>query len=184
MSLVQDVSARVEAAQQLLHFATHDPLTGLGNRRVLTERLSHALARAERTGEAIAVLFIDLDGFKRVNDVYGHSAGDEVLREVASRVRGVVRESDFVARLGGDEFVVLLETGVDADTPKVIADRVFEALKPSFKFESGNATIGASIGIAMHPPLSNLAVDLIRRADAAMYAAKSAGKGCMRFAEA
>jgi diguanylate cyclase (GGDEF)-like protein/PAS domain S-box-containing protein len=184
MSLVQDVSARVEAAQQLLHFATHDTLTGLGNRRVLTERLSRSLARAERTGEAVAVLFIDLDGFKHVNDVYGHLAGDEVLRDVAARLKGVARASDFVARLGGDEFVILLETDMKTDTASIVVERVFAALATPFRFSEGEATIGASIGVAMHPPLSNLAADLIRRADAAMYAAKSAGKGCVRFAEA
>jgi diguanylate cyclase (GGDEF)-like protein/PAS domain S-box-containing protein len=184
MALVQDVSTRVEAAQQLLHFATHDPLTGLGNRRVLTERLSHALARAERTGEAVALLFIDLDGFKHVNDAFGHAAGDEVLCEVAQRLRGLTRQSDFVARIGGDEFVILLETDVTAEAPTLCAQRVFDALAAPIAFATGEARVGASIGIAMHPPLSNLAADLIRRADAAMYTAKSAGKGCVRFAEA
>ncbi len=184
MSLVQDVSSRVEAAQQLLHFATHDVLTGLGNRRALTERLVQAIARAERTGEAVAVLFIDLDGFKQVNDVHGHSAGDEVLREVAIRLKAIARSSDFVARLGGDEFVILLDTDVGAETAALVAERVLTVLAPPIALSTGAAPIGASIGIAMHPPLSNLAVDLIRQADAAMYSAKRAGKGCIRFAEA
>lgn len=184
MSLVEDISSRVEAAAQLLHFATHDSLTGLGNRRVLTDRLTHCLTRAERTGEAVALLFIDLDGFKHVNDVYGHSAGDEVLREVAKRLQRVARQTDFIARMGGDEFVILLEGGVEIDTPSRVAERVLEALRPPIAFPGGNAVIGASIGIAVHPPLSNLAVDLIRRADAAMYSAKKAGKGCVRFASA
>lgn len=184
MSLVQDVSARVEAAQQLLHFATHDVLTGLGNRRALTERLVQGIARAERTGAAVAVLFIDLDGFKQVNDVYGHSAGDEVLREVAARLKAIARSSDFVARLGGDEFVVLLDVDVDVETAPVVAERILAALAPPIRLSVGEAQIGASIGIAKHPPLSNRAVDLIRQADAAMYSAKRAGKGCIRFAEA
>ena len=184
MALVQDVSVRVEVAQQLLHIATHDTLTGLANRRMLTERLSHALTRAERTGEAVAVLFIDLDGFKRVNDEYGHGAGDDVLRDVATRLRGVARGSDFVARLGGDEFVILLDTDVHPGSPSMLAERVFDALSAPCRFAGGEAPIGASIGVAMHPPLSNLAADLIRRADAAMYEAKSAGKGCVRYASA
>ena len=184
MALVQDVSARVEAAQQLLHIATHDTLTGLANRRMLTERLSHALARAERTGEAVAVLFIDLDGFKSVNDKHGHGAGDEVLRDVATRLRRIARTTDFVARLGGDEFVILLDTDVHPGSPSMLAERVFDALSAPCRFTGGEAPIGASIGVAMHPPLSNLAADLIRRADAAMYEAKSAGKGCVRYAMA
>ncbi len=184
MALVQDVSARVEAAQQLLHIATHDTLTGLANRRMLTERLSHALARAERTGEAVAVLFIDLDGFKSVNDKHGHGAGDEVLRDVAMRLRRIARATDFVARLGGDEFVILLDTDVHPGSPSMLAERVFDALSAPCRFTGGEAPIGASIGVAMHPPLSNLAADLIRRADAAMYEAKSAGKGCVRYATA
>ncbi len=184
MALVQDVSARVEAAQQLLHIATHDTLTGLANRRMLTERLSHALARAERTGEAVAVLFIDLDGFKSVNDRHGHGAGDEVLRDVATRLRRIARATDFVARLGGDEFVILLDTDVHPGSPSMLAERVFDALSAPCRFTGGEAPIGASIGVAMHPPLSNLAADLIRRADAAMYEAKSAGKGCVRYAMA
>ena len=184
MALVQDVSARVEAAQQLLHIATHDTLTGLANRRMLTERLSHALARAERTGEAVAVLFIDLDGFKSVNDKHGHGAGDEVLRDVATRLSRIARATDFVARLGGDEFVILLDTDVHPGSPSMLAERVFDALSAPCRFTGGEAPIGASIGVAMHPPLSNLAADLIRRADAAMYEAKSAGKGCVRYAMA
>lgn len=183
-ALVQDVSARVEAAEQLLHIATHDTLTGLANRRMLTDRLSHALARAERTGDAVALLFIDLDGFKRVNDLYGHAAGDEVLIDVANRLRGVARGSDFVARLGGDEFVILLDADVHPGSPSSLAERVFEALSPPCCFKGGDAIVGASIGVAMHPPLSNLAADLIRRADAAMYEAKSAGKGVVRYATA
>ena len=181
-ALVQDVSARVEAAEQLLHIATHDTLTGLANRRMLTERLSHALARAERTGEAVALLFIDLDGFKGVNDLHGHAVGDAVLIDVADRLRRAARGSDFVARLGGDEFVILLDTDVHPGSPSSLAERVFEALSLPCRFAGGEAIIGASIGVAMHPPLSNLAADLIRRADAAMYEAKSAGKGCVRYA--
>jgi diguanylate cyclase (GGDEF)-like protein/PAS domain S-box-containing protein len=182
MALVQDISAREEAAQQLLHIATHDNLTGLGNRRMLTERLSHSLERAKRTGDAVALLFIDLDGFKHVNDAYGHGAGDEVLKTVAQRLKGAARACDFLARLGGDEFVILMDTDVVAAAPGLLSERIFAALSEPCRFEGGEGKVGASIGVAMHPPLSNLAADLIRRADAAMYEAKTAGKGRVRYA--
>ena len=182
MCLVQDISEREEAAQQLLHVATHDPLTGLANRRSLTDRLSHSLARAKRTGEAVALLFIDLDGFKRVNDVYGHGAGDEVLKVVASRLRNVIREVDFIARIGGDEFVILMDINVAPGSSNALSERIFAWLSTPCQFTGGEAHIGASIGVAMHPPASNLAEDLIRQADAAMYEAKTSGKGCVRFA--
>ena len=184
MALVQDVSAREEAARQLLHIATHDPLTGLANRRMLTDRLSHSLERAQRTGEPVALLFIDLDGFKRVNDVFGHNAGDEVLKTVAARLKSAARASDFIARLGGDEFVILMDASVTEVAPSQLSERIFATLAAPCEFEGGAGQVGASIGVAMHPPLSHLAADLIRRADAAMYDAKTAGKGCVRYATA
>jgi diguanylate cyclase (GGDEF)-like protein/PAS domain S-box-containing protein len=182
MALVEDVSARVLAQEQLRHVAQHDSLTGLPNRSGLAERLASSLARAHRTGEPVALLFIDLDGFKAVNDEFGHASGDEVLCEITRRLTLAVRETDVVARYGGDEFVVLLDTEVQAGTPDVVGDRVFAALAIPCAFSNGQAVIGASIGAAMHPPLPNDANDLIKHADAAMYAAKQAGKGCMRHA--
>ncbi len=184
MALVEDISLRVKAEAQLRHIALHDQLTGLPNRSALAERLIAALTRANRTHERVALLFIDLDGFKRVNDIYGHASGDETLREVARRLLLAVRDTDVVARIGGDEFVVLLETEVLEGTPDLVCTRIFGALQPVIRFANGEAPIGASIGIAMHPPLLAVADDLLKRADAAMYEAKHAGKGCVRYAVA
>ncbi len=170
------------ANEQLRMLAMHDPLTGLPNRNSLNERLTDALTRAARSRDPVAVLFIDLDGFKRVNDEYGHAAGDEVLREVARRLPQALRATDMVARFGGDEFVVLLDTEVRDDTPQRICQRIFDLLEAPIVFTQGQASIGASIGVAQHPPLPNNPDELLKRADAAMYLAKQAGKGCVRQA--
>ncbi len=182
MALVEDVSGRVQAAQQLRDLALRDTLTGLPNRRALTDRLVASLIRSQRTREPVALLFIDLDGFKRVNDEFGHAAGDEVLREVAIRLLNAVRESDVVARLGGDEFVVLLDTEVHLGVPELVCQRIFEALMTPCEFPGGQAEVGASIGVAMEPTPPDYAGELLKRADAAMYEAKRAGKGCVRYA--
>lgn len=192
MSLVQDVSARVQAAEQLRYIAEHDSLTGLPNRAALHAQVDRALRRAARTMEFVALLFIDLDGFKAVNDTYGHGAGDEVLKEVARRLKGCVRGSDTVARLGGDEFVVLLEGDVTEGTPQSVGNRILASLKVPFFFSAGyggsniqrdgEALLGASIGIATHPPTESHADSLFKRADGAMYAAKRSGKGRVCFA--
>ncbi len=193
MSLVQDVSARVQAAEQLRYIAEHDSLTGLPNRSVLHSHVDRALRRARRTMELVALLFIDLDGFKAVNDTYGHGAGDEVLREVARRLKGCVRATDTVARLGGDEFVVLLEGDVSPETPALVGARILKSINLPFHFTAGfggagilregQAQLGASIGVAMHPPLESHVDSLFKRADAAMYAAKRSGKGRVCIAD-
>jgi diguanylate cyclase (GGDEF)-like protein/PAS domain S-box-containing protein len=170
------------ANEKLRILALHDPLTGLPNRNSLDERLAGALTRANRSHDPVAVLFIDLDGFKRVNDEFGHAAGDEVLCEVARRLQLAVRATDVVARFGGDEFVVLLDTEVRDDTPDRVCQRIFAQLQAPCVFAQGQAQIGASIGIAQHPPLPNQSDELLRRADAAMFEAKRAGKGCVRVA--
>jgi diguanylate cyclase (GGDEF)-like protein/PAS domain S-box-containing protein len=193
MSMVQDVSARVQAAEQLRYIAEHDSLTGLPNRSVLHSLVDRALQRARRTRELVALLFIDLDGFKLVNDTYGHAAGDEVLKEVARRLRVSVRATDTVSRLGGDEFVVLLEGDVSEETPAAVGERILKTFGSAFHFSAsyggvaiqrdGQARLGASIGIAKHPPLESHVDSLFKRADAAMYAAKRAGKGRVCIAE-
>jgi diguanylate cyclase (GGDEF)-like protein/PAS domain S-box-containing protein len=169
------------ANEQLRVLALNDQLTGLPNRNALNERLAVALTRANRSHDPVAVLFIDLDGFKRVNDAFGHAAGDEVLREVAKRLLLAVRATDVVARYGGDEFVVLLDTEVRDDTPDRVCQRIFAQLQAPCVFAQGQAQIGASIGVAHHPPAPN-PEELIKRADAAMFEAKRAGKGCVRVA--
>ncbi len=176
MSLVEDVSARVAAESQLRRMALHDQLTGLHNRASLEERVASALARAQRSGAAVSLLFVDLDGFKSINDRHGHAAGDRVLSEVATRLLGCVRAADTVARLGGDEFVILLEPDDHAEGPDVVVERIFAALGSDIDVGGDKATIGASIGIAQHPSGPCTAADLLKSADAAMYEAKRAGK--------
>ena len=183
MSLIEDVSSRSMAADRLRYIAEHDSLTGLPNRGTLQGLLERALTRARRTHDMLAVLFIDLDGFKAVNDRYGHEIGDKVLCEVARRLKTAVRDTDTVARLGGDEFVVLLDTKVDLETADVVSGRIMTAVKKPYSFAHGDsnlpgvAVVGTSIGIAAHPPLAPDAKVLMRAADAAMYQAKQAGKG-------
>ena len=177
MSLLQNTTARTLAEAQLQQMASHDPLTGLCNRRALTERVDQAISRARRGGAPLALLFIDLDGFKRVNDQYGHGVGDEVLCEVARRLLSITRQSDVVARLGGDEFVLLVESEVSTASINVLCDRIVQTLVSPCRFSGGETLVGASIGIALCPPALSDTVELMRIADAAMYEAKRSGKG-------
>jgi diguanylate cyclase (GGDEF)-like protein len=159
--------------EDAIHQAFHDSLTGLPNRLLLIDRLDHALARAARVNTQTAVLFIDLDTFKTVNDSLGHAAGDELLREAAARLLDCVRSADTAARFGGDEFVVLLED-VDEDRVARVANRILEAMSEPFKVRNRQVFIGASIGIAVG---GDQADDLLRNADLALYRAKAKGKG-------
>lgn len=172
LGLAQDVTSRVEAEEQLRQAAVHDALTGLPNRSSLAARLEHAILRVNRSGDRLALLFIDLDRFKKVNDTLGHAAGDEVLRQAAARIRTCVREVDTVARLGGDEFVVLLETDVRLDTPSIIADRIRGAFDASFQWKAIDVKCGASIGISLYPDHARDPAQLLATADEAMYRAK------------
>jgi diguanylate cyclase (GGDEF)-like protein/PAS domain S-box-containing protein len=185
MCLIEDETDRVHATEQVRQMAVRDYLTGLANRTALLDRVSHAIESSKRLGQPVFVMFIDLDGFKHINDRYGHASGDEVLREVAQRLLRAVRVTDTVARIGGDEFVILVEGGdlVD-DAPNQIAQRVLDALKSPCDFSLGSSTVGASIGIAKHPSSARSATDLVHQADLAMYEAKRAGSGVVRFASA
>jgi len=184
MSLVEDVTARVAAESQLRWMATHDQLTGLRNRAAMEERAALALARVRRSGATVTLIVVDLDGFKPVNDRLGHAAGDRVLIEVARRLTTCVRSTDTVARVGGDEFVILLEPGDCGEGVDTIVNRVFAALAPPIDVGNGSASVGASIGIAQHPPGPDSAADLLKCADAAMYEAKRDGKGRAKHAAA
>jgi diguanylate cyclase (GGDEF)-like protein/PAS domain S-box-containing protein len=175
LSLAQDVTARVEAEEQLQQAAVLDALTGLPNRNSLAARLEHAILRVNRSGDRLALLFIDLDRFKKVNDTLGHAAGDEVLRQAAARIRACVREVDTVARLGGDEFVVLLETDVRPDTPSIIGDRVRASFDSPFLWKSTEVTCGASVGMSLYPDHARDPATLLASADEAMYRVKNAG---------
>ena len=185
MSLVQNITARTLAEAQLQQMATRDSLTGLCNRRAFTERLEQSVSRSKRKNaeaNALALLFIDVDDFKRVNDLYGHGVGDEVLCEVARRLLSITRQADVVARLGGDEFVVLSDTDVSTASVRALCDRITETLAPPCTFTGGEAYVNVSIGIALSPPAVSDAVELMRVADAAMYEAKRAGKSRVQVA--
>lgn len=171
-----------KAHEKLIFRQAHfDALTGLPNRALARDRLEQAIARARRNGEAIFLLFVDLDGFKEVNDLYGHDAGDELLREVAERLRQCVRTTDTVARLGGDEFLILVEGAATATVADRIADAALVALRRPFTVKGERAQVSASIGIASFPADAEEAETLMRLADTAMYAAKEAGKNRIRF---
>jgi diguanylate cyclase (GGDEF)-like protein len=174
-SLVDDELARRQ--QELVFMATHDALTGLPNRTLILDRAEQLIARARRDRQLCAALFIDLDGFKAVNDGLGHRAGDELLRSVAARLESTIRDADTLGRLGGDEFVILVEGVALAAGPELVAERILDALKQPFEIDdahSGRVAITASIGIALGE--DHNATDLLRDADIAMYRAKLAGK--------
>ena len=177
----RDVTAQKELQAQLQHNAFHDGLTGLANRALFADRLEHALARTDRIAAPVAVLFVDLDDFKAVNDGSGHLAGDELLVAVAERLRQVLRPGDTIARLGGDEFAVLIEDASEPGRPEVAARRLLAALADPFALpgeaEGTGVRITASIGIALGAAGQHDAAELLRHADVAMYAAKAAGKG-------
>ena len=170
----RDVTEQVALQQRLSHQAFHDPLTDLANRTLFRDRVEHALDRRERLDKSIAVLFLDIDNFKTINDSLGHSVGDQLLIGVADRLRSCVRPGDTAARLGGDEFAILLEDPGSAD---VVADRIREALSTQFEIDGKELFVTASIGISVSQLSQGVADELLRNADAAMYVAKSRGKG-------
>jgi diguanylate cyclase (GGDEF)-like protein/PAS domain S-box-containing protein len=175
--MVQDVTERKTLEAELLHQAFHDPLTELANRALFRDRVDHALARNSRESERIAVLFLDLDNFKAVNDTQGHAAGDELLEIVAARLLNATRGCDTVARLGGDEFAVLLEHVHAGDGAEVVAERIASGLRNPVETASGRTVaVSASIGIAVSRA-GDGTEELLRNADVAMYAAKSRARG-------
>ena len=177
--VVENAALRATEQQrldELAHQAFHDSLTELPNRALFADRLGLALARTERRKVAVAVLFLDLDDFKPINDRFGHDAGDRLLRAVAERVRACVRPEDTVARLGGDEFTVLLEDIVDVRYAIGVAERIEEALREPFPIDGHEATVTASIGIAVSSGRDATPEDLMRNSDQAMYQAKRKGR--------
>jgi diguanylate cyclase len=184
LSLTRQLENRVEArTAELRHRAFHDPLTDLPNRALFNEHLINAVHRRGRAGQSLAVLFVDLDGFKRVNDLYGHTTGDKLLRAVANRLTRALRTADTVARLGGDEFAVLLEGPPMASNPDAAAQRVLRALERPLRIGPHRITVGASIGIAVDANGDETAEELLRNADLAMYTAKAkGGRHAERFA--
>jgi diguanylate cyclase (GGDEF)-like protein len=180
-SLIVD-SARLRQAEQqhveqLTQQAFSDALTGLPNRPYLMDQAAHAVERAGATGGRLALLLLDLDGFKQVNDTAGHHAGDELLRMVGERLLATVRDDDLVARLGGDEFAILLGREPDEKRAMAVAERIWDRLLEPFEIDGRRIVIGASLGVALFPDDSVDIATLMRAADAAMYRAKRRGGG-------
>ncbi len=169
---------RVE--RELEHLATHDPLTGLRNRRYLHQALTQALTHAESTGEGLALLYIDLDGFKAANDRAGHDAGDRVLQEVATRLTRALRQGDIAARVGGDEFLILLPGCRDANAAREVADTLRDRLRDVFLLAGHPFQLDASVGIACYPVDGEDPGTLLAHADRAMYAVKRPAPGITR----
>ena len=176
LASARDVTERVALEKRLEHQALHDGLTGLPNRALFLDRLGHALERSGRSGRRIAVLFLDLDNFKYVNDSLGHEAGDELLVEVGRRLPRCMRAGDTAARLGGDEFVVLLEEIEGETEAQRVALRIAEGLEAPFLVARQEVFVTASLGLAVGVPKEDEPEDLLRSADIAMYAAKREGK--------
>jgi diguanylate cyclase (GGDEF)-like protein/PAS domain S-box-containing protein len=180
VSVSRDISERKNAEIELTFLASHDPLTMLANRVLLVDRLMLELAHARRNGHQVAVLMIDIDGFKTVNDTLGHEFGDGLLREVADRVQSCVREVDTVARLGGDEFVVVLGAVERLDHVEKVADRILQLVRKPVVLPGGTCSISVSIGISTYPTDGDVASALIKRADEALYRVKAEGKDAFR----
>ncbi len=171
-----EIKHREQLEKIMKHMATHDELTGLANRVLLKDRLSTAIAFHQRQALKMAVLFIDLDGFKNINDTYGHDVGDELLQQVALRLQGCVRSSDTVVRFGGDEFVLLLTGLHSPNEAAYVAEKVLKLMQKEFELSKTNAFIGCSIGVAMYPDDGDNDTDLLKIADTMMYKVKAAGK--------
>jgi len=175
------LSEHKSTAARLRELASSDPLTGLTNRNLLYDRAGQALVHSHRTGSKIAFLFLDLDAFKPINDALGHAAGDQVLKEVANRLKGCVRESDTVARVGGDEFMVLLTELKTKDEAASIAEKITRTLSRVIHVGAEQCYVGVSIGISIYPDDGNSVEALVQQADQAMYQAKESGKGHSEF---
>jgi len=167
--------------ERLIFDARHDALTGLPNRTLAEDRLEQALARAQRRKQLFAVLCIDLDGFKGVNDSLGHHAGDELLRVAATRLRARIRHSDTLARIGGDEFLAVIEECSSDAAARAVGESLISALQEPITLEGKTVSISGSIGIAVYPTDGKHATELKRNADQAMYRAKASGRGQICF---
>ncbi|NQU59603.1 MAG: sensor domain-containing diguanylate cyclase [Rhodospirillales bacterium] len=176
-----DITQLKEAEAKIQELANRDALTGLPSRRLFSDRIQKAMARAKRAETDMAVLFIDLDGFKAVNDTLGHEAGDEVLKEVSERLRGCIRKPDTAARIGGDEFIIIIEHQ-HAEGATTVGQRVVERINKPIKVQGGTADIGASVGIAFYPKDGETEDELMKAADKAMYKVKKGSKGAVGVA--
>ncbi len=179
--LQDEVFERLQAEQRIWHIAHHDALTGLPNRALLHDRLQHALTQAARKRGRVGVMFLDLDRFKTINDSLGHEIGDELLKEVARRLRMTVRAVDTVARLGGDEFIIVLQDLADVDDAARVAEKIIAGFVPPAQIAGHELRISTSIGISLYPEDGDEAYALMKRADTAMYNAKRSGRNQFHF---
>ncbi len=177
VTALRDIRERRQSEERIRFLAHHDPLTRLANRAKLHDNLQRALEAAEKTEAPLAIICLDLDGFKGVNDTLGHAAGDQLLCGVAERLRQNLRDSDIVARLGGDEFAILQTSGSQPENAVAIARRLLDCLKPEFDFDGQAVNIGTSAGIAIYPSDGVTATELMKNADIALYRAKEQGRG-------
>jgi diguanylate cyclase (GGDEF)-like protein/PAS domain S-box-containing protein len=177
----RDVTDRKVIQQRIQHLAYHDNLTGLPNRSLLQDRLAHAIARAERSNRKVAVLFIDLDNFKNINDTLGHDVGDELLRQVSRRLTECVRLEDTIARHGGDEFIMLLDSLEDSRAASLVAQKVLNALRQPFRLGAAEQHLSGSVGIALYPDDGRDAQTLMKNADTAMFHGKGLGKNTYQY---
>ncbi len=178
---IRDVTLQKQTQARIEFLALHDPLTQLPNRAYLSERLDSIIALARRRQGAMAVLFVDIDNFKTVNDSLGHHVGDALLREISARLQTAVRDSDIVARVGGDEFVVVLSEVASSDDAALVAQKLIEAVHAAAMVEGHQLFVSPSIGIGLYPQDGETAEDLIRHADSAMYHAKESGRSNFKF---
>ena len=170
---------RTETAMRSM--AYHDALTGLPNRILLNDRLEMALLQAERNSSLVALLYIDFDHFKQINDTLGHDVGDELLQSVGNRLKECLRQQDTVARLGGDEFILLLPEITSQEDAGKLAQKLLEKIRPTFNIEQHELNITLSIGIALYPADGTSAKNLIKCADEALYRAKNKGRDCYQY---
>jgi diguanylate cyclase (GGDEF)-like protein/PAS domain S-box-containing protein len=180
-AVMRDISEKKLAQKRIEQLAHYDELTNLPNRRLFYDRLGQAISQAKRNRRSIALLYVDLDGFKHVNDTKGHHMGDLLLMQTAERLRLCVRESDTLARLGGDEFTVLLNDAHEREHVEMVANKIINSIDQPFNLEGQTARISASVGIARYPDEAQTAGTLLIVADKAMYAAKASGKNTYRF---
>jgi diguanylate cyclase (GGDEF)-like protein/PAS domain S-box-containing protein len=181
IGIVRDITERKLAEQKIAHMAHYDYLTDLPNRALLLDVLNHSIALAQRNKLKTAVLFLDLDGFKQINDTLGHDAGDLLLKAVSRRIREAIRDSDTLSRVGGDEFIIALDNIESDENAEQVADKIIGALSEPFKLAGHAGRVGASIGISLFPDDATDPERLLKQADEAMYLAKQSGKNTSRF---
>ena len=181
VGITRDITLKKQAENRIWQLAHSDSLTGLPNRALFYDRLRQSIAQATRHNRKFALLFLDLDGFKKINDKFGHDAGDELLQEVTARLRQNIREEDTVARIGGDEFIFILNDLSDAGNAALTAQKIIHSLEAPFVIHENICQIGGSIGISTFPDDSDKMETLVTQADDAMYQAKKNGKNNYQF---